>query len=91
MEENIQNIESEDVVVQRPRRHTKPVNEHGLIFKIRQVLNILFMVLGVIAAVMYSGWIGDGRTEMMGAILAVIAISMKMAECVLRMIKKDNA
>lgn len=46
------------------------------------------MVVGVVSAVMYSGWVGDGRIQMMGAVLAVIAISMKMAECVLRYMKR---
>lgn len=81
-------MENEDVVIQRPRHHKRPKKEYSIIFKIRQILNVLFMVIGVIGAVMYSGWIGDGRIEMMGAVLAVIAISMKMAECVLRFLNK---
>ena len=71
-------------------RHTRPVGKTW-IFKLRQILNILFMVTGVAAAVMYSGWVGEGRTVMMGAVLGVIAISIKMAECVLRIGLKNKA
>lgn len=79
--------QNEEQAVVKRRHHKRPVTENSIIFKIRQVLNLLFMVLGVIGAVMYSGWVGNGRMEMMGAVVAVIAISMKMAECVLRYIK----
>lgn len=85
---DLQNL-NEEPVMQPRKKHRRPKEEdYGYIFKIRQVLNLLFMVLGVIGAVMYSGWVGNGRMEMMGAVVAVIAISMKMAECVLRYVKK---
>lgn len=78
------NNNNEEQLAVRPHRHTKPQEPHDVVFKIRQVLNILFMLLGIAGAVMYSGWVGDGKIVQMGAIVAVIAICMKMAECVLR-------
>lgn len=45
------------------------------------------MVLCIIGCTMYCGVFGDERTSMMGAIIAIIAVAMKMAECILRFIK----
>lgn len=70
-------------------RHSHPTGKTW-IFKLRQILNVLFMVTGIAAAVMYSGWVGNERTVMMGAVLGVIAISIKMAECVLRIGLKNK-
>lgn len=77
-------IESEEKIAVRPVRHRKPQAVQDIVFKIRQILNVLFMVIGVIGGAMYSGYFGDGRIIQMGGILVIIAISMKMAECVLR-------
>ena len=64
---------------------------HRVIFIIRQVLNILFIILAVIGGLMYSGLLGsDDNTVMNGAIIAIIAVVMKMGECVLRYINKLN-
>ena len=72
----------------------------SIVFKIRQVLNVGFIILGVIGGVMYSGLLrgtscvnalgGDEKVEMMGAIIAIIAVSMKMSECILRWAKNSN-
>lgn len=70
-----------------PRHHKKPLPVRNTLYKVRQILNLLFMLLGVIGAVMYSGIVGNGVIEQMGGIIVVIAISLKMAECVLRYIK----
>ncbi len=55
-----------------------------MVFKIRQVLNALFMLLAVAGGVMYCGLLGEGVVEQMGVILIVIAVCIKMSECVLR-------
>lgn len=70
-------------------RHSHPVGKTW-VFKLRQILNVLFMLTGIAAAIMYSGWVGGGRIVMMGAVLGVIAISIKMAECVLRLGLKNK-
>ncbi len=71
----------------RRRTHNRPTPQHNTIYKIRQILNALFMVLCIIGCIMYCGVFGDERTSMMGAIIAIIAVAMKMAECILRFIK----
>jgi hypothetical protein len=60
------------------------------IFKIRQILNLLFIVFGIIGAAVnaYGQWfIHDERTKMMGIVIVIIAMAIKMAECVLRYMK----
>lgn len=81
--------EQEEIKIKRPS-HRKPRPVHDTLFKIRQVLNLLFMLLGVIGAVMYSGYFGDGKIIQMGGVVVIIAISMKMAECVLRYRKTEE-
>ena len=72
------------------RRHRKSSSKYDSVFKIRQVLNVIFMILAVVGCLMYSGLLGgDERTEMQGAIVAVIAIAFKFAECMLRMKRTD--
>lgn len=73
------------------RHHTNPnAPRSGVVFIIRQVLNVLFMILGVTGAVMFCGLVGDERTEMQGAIIAMIAVFLKMAECVLRFVPQKH-
>ena len=68
------------------RRHRKPSSKQDSVFKIRQILNVIFIILAIVGCLMYSGLLGgDERTEMQGAIVAVIAIAFKFAECMLRM------
>lgn len=45
------------------------------------------MIFCIVGCVMYCGVFGDERTSLMGAIIAIIAVVIKMAECVLRFIK----
>lgn len=73
------------------RVHRKPTKSKGLsketIFKIRQVLNLLFIVIGVVGAgmVAYGKYFSNNdRTVWMGIIIFIIGMSMKMSECVLR-------
>ena len=59
--------------------HKQPKGHH---FAIRQILNIIFMVLALIGVGIYI-W-GNSTT---GIIIVLIAMVVKMAECVLRMIR----
>ena len=60
------------------------------IFKIRQILNLLFIITGIIGAAInaYGQWFAhDERIKMMGIVIVIIAMAIKMAECVLRYMK----
>ena len=83
--EKIDNIAEEEVgIAKRPERHhRKPDDGRGSFFMLRQIFNILFMIIGVIDAYMYFK--GD---EAMGITVFIIAMAFKMAECALRFVKK---
>lgn len=68
----------EDNLASAPRHHNNP-NDKGKFFVLRQIFNIIFMIGAVIGCVVYLK-----VNDMMGAILIVIAMAFKMAECVLR-------
>lgn len=82
--EEIDNIAEEEVAIaKRPERHhRKPEGGKGMLFILRQVFNVLFMVVGVIGAYLYFK-----GNDAMGIVVFVIAMAFKMAECALR-IKK---
>lgn len=62
-----------------------------IIYIIRQILNVLFILLGIIGCMMYSGLLGEADNMVLkGAIIAIIAVVMKMGECVLRFINRPN-
>lgn len=71
-------------IAQRPHRHAKPPKVRDTVFYIRQVLNILFMLTAVVGALMYCGVFGKGVEMRQGIIVIIIAVSIKMAECMLR-------
>lgn len=74
--------DEEIVSVVRPRRqHSKPEGR-GKFFVLRQILNVLFMIIAVIGCIFYIK-----VDALMGAIVIVIAMAFKMAECVLRYMK----
>lgn len=79
--EEINNIEEEEVAIaKRPERHhRKPEDAKGPFFMLRQIFNILFMIVGVVGAYMYFK-----GNEAMGIVVFVIAMAFKMAECALR-------
>lgn len=83
--EEIDNIAEEEVGIakRQERHHRKPDDGRGSFFMLRQLFNILFMIIGVIGAYMYFK--GD---EAMGIIVFIIAMAFKMAECALRFVKK---
>lgn len=68
----------------RPSRHLRPRPVRNVVFHIRQVLNVLFMLTGIAGVMMYCGLMGEGLVERQGIIVIVIAVSIKMAECMLR-------
>ena len=83
--EEIKKIAEEEVTIaKRPERHhRKPESDRGSFFMLRQIFNILFMVIGVIGAYMYFK-----GNEAMGIVVFSIAMAFKMAECALRFVKK---
>lgn len=84
--EEINNFAEEEEVTlaKRPEcHHRKPEDGRGSFFMLRQIFNVLFMVLGVIGAYMYFK-----GNEAMGIVVFIIAMAFKMAECALRFVKK---
>lgn len=71
--------DEEKVELNRPERHHRKPEERDRFFLVRQVLNILFMIGAVIGCFIYLK-----VNDTMGAILIIIAMAFKMAECVLR-------
>lgn len=78
------NTEEREHIAVRPSRHRKPEKVRDTVFYIRQVLNILFMLTAIVGALMYSGVFGKGIETRQGIIVIIIAVSIKMAECMLR-------
>ncbi|MBR1840146.1 MAG: hypothetical protein IJ782_06150 [Prevotella sp.] len=74
----------------QPRSHRRPEKIHDFNFKIRQVLNLLFMVIAIVGCLMYTGIIGGEDNEMKGAIVVIIAVLIKMGECMIRLLKKNT-
>lgn len=69
----------------RPSRHVKPKPVRNTLFYIRQALNILFMLTSIVGVMMYCGIMGKDVETRQGIIVIVIAVSIKMAECMLRL------
>lgn len=61
------------------RHHRKPEKERGKFFLLRQILNVIFMLVAVAGCVVYVKV--DNR---MGAVIIIIGMAFKMAECALR-------
>lgn len=75
-------FEGEDCQKAEPvarRVHRKPENKRGPLFVVRQILNFVFIFLGIVACIYYVN-----VDERAGIILFIIAMSFKMAECVIR-------
>lgn len=59
--------------------HRKSEKERGKFFLLRQILNVIFMLVAVAGCVVYVKV--DNR---MGAVIIIIGMAFKMAECALR-------
>lgn len=66
----------------RRRSHRKPASEDPF-FGLRNILNIIFMVLAVIGVVVYL--VADDTN--IGVYIIIGAIVLKMVECCLRMLR----
>ena len=79
----------EGIEIRSRRRYAKPEEKQDVVFKIRQVLNLLFIISGVAGALYtYGVWYrSNTRIELMGTVIVIIAVVMKMSECMLRMKK----
>lgn len=73
-------------------RSGRPLTPHEktqrIIYIIRQVMNVLFILLAIIGAVMYSGLVGGGNTTILGGFIIIIAVVIKMGESILRLVNK---
>ena len=65
----------------RRRRHRRPASEDPF-FALRNILNIIFMVLAVIGVIVYL--VADNTN--IGVYIIIGAIVLKMVECCLRML-----
>lgn len=79
--------------IQVRHRHAKQEESQEFkgIFRIRQILNTLFILLALVGVGIYSygvWYIRDTRIELMGTIVIVVAVVIKMAESVLRYFKR---
>lgn len=73
----------EEVSVVRPPRHHRREPQEDKYFKIRNILNIIFMLGAVVGmAVFYFG------TRTTGAIIIITAIAFKVIECFFRLIRQ---
>lgn len=53
--------------------------EKGRFFKIRNIINIVFIILAIAGMVIYLTW-----SQAIGGPVLIVAIALKMIECVLR-------
>lgn len=73
-------------------RSDRPLTPHEktqrIIYIIRQVMNVLFIILAIVGGVMYSGLVGDGNTVLQGGFIVIVAVVIKMGESILRLVNK---
>jgi hypothetical protein len=48
------------------------------------------MIVAVVGCLIYIGVIQTDNGEMKGAIVVIIAVLIKMAECMIRLLKRNN-
>ena len=72
-------LNSQEPLAKRPERHhRRPDEVKDKFYKMRQIFNIIFIVGAIIGVAVYL------KNEAMGAVLIVMAMAFKMAECVIR-------
>ena len=72
------------------RQQDEPEVTNDVVYKIRQILNWAFIIVGTagISLYTYGVWYrSNTRIEWMGTVVVIIAIVIKMSECMLRMKK----
>lgn len=82
--------EEEEIEVRHRRRYGKPEEKRDMVFKIRQILNWAFIIIGICGAALYAYGVwyrSNTRMELMGVVVVIIAVVIKMSECMLRMKK----
>ena len=78
MQQNTSNTQSEGLA-RRPHRHVRQPKSN---LRLRNILNITFMVLAIIGVIVYLC-----KQTFIGTIIILAAMAVKMIECVMRMIK----
>lgn len=78
MEQNNENIQQEGLA-RRPHRKRKEQKSN---LRVRNILNIIFMIMAIIGVVVYLC-----NKTYIGTIIILAAMAVKMIECVMRMIK----
>lgn len=82
--------QEENIDVRLHRHHSKPEEPQDIVFKIRQILNWIFIILGIAGGLLYAYGVwyrSNERIEFMGIIVVIIAVVVKMSECMLRLKK----
>lgn len=71
-------------MIQRHHRDEEPQHEEKrIVFIIRQILNIIFMIGAIVGVIFYI----KEPDNMMSLIIIITAVMVKMAECALRVFK----
>ena len=78
----MQNTDQQPSAAKRPQHHIR-TKEKDRFFALRNVLNILFMLVAIIGVVIYLT--NDDKT--VGTIIVLVAMAFKIVECGLRFIK----
>ena len=83
-------VEEGTIEVRHRRRYGKDDEPQDIVFKIRQILNWTFIIVGIIGIALYTYGVwyrSNTRFEMMGIVVVVSAVVVKMSECMLRLKK----
>ncbi len=69
-------------------RSDRPLTPHEKTQRIIYMMNVLFIILAIVGALMYSGLVGDGKLVLQGGFIVIIAVVIKMGESILRLVNK---
>lgn len=76
------NLNIEEAAIKRPKRHHSRSERSDRFFKIRNILNIIFMI-GVVVGVI----VRYCHDKTMGIVIILVSMVFKMFECCLRLIR----